>query len=163
MPAPIECVLERIADNVIAALQNVRTLNGYGHDLIVQEPDAVDGNAIQDQLCVLVKGNPTAESDGVPLNQSQWSQPFEASACRIRPESDVTPIRQLLARLAADVIKSLTQDVHRGGLAIDTIIGTPTFDYASASANSGVVTISFTVVYRTLFNDPFRSAHESYE
>jgi len=163
MGQPSQTILERIARNRLDALKGVRVHAGYTIDLIAERPDAVDGNPVRDGLAVLTMGQPTRQGEGVPVTLTGWDQPFEVACTRIRSQADESGMDVLLARLCGDVMRAVTADESCGGLAFDTWLDDPTFDYLGANANAGVVTVRFTVRYRTLFNDPFRSPHETYE
>jgi hypothetical protein len=154
-------VLERLTTNVVDTLRGVQTAAGYGCDLRVERPNPTLGNGQKDGLAVVIQGpTPTRTIDGVPLNLWEWRQEYEVVCFVSQSEQDETPIDTRLNRLWADVVKAITQDVNRGGLAIDTVIDDPEFDINGENANAGYVSAKFTVQYRTLYNDPFTSPHD---
>lgn len=161
MPQTTLPVVSRISDHVSDTLKGVRRVAGYTVDLSVEEPDATEGNRDRDGLAVVVAGSPEPVAEGVPVQFSGWAQPYEVVVTRIRSEASDTPVRNLLAAAAADVVRALAADVTRGGLAHDTTFGSPAFDYVGADANAGVVTVPVTVHHQTYYNNPFRSRYES--
>ena len=157
MPQTVTPVLSRITADVVSTLEQVNTTS-YSLNLHVTEPDAVTGTETKDGRCVVTLGGVTRVEEGVPLHFTKYVQAYDLT---IRSESNTTPISELLAIAAADVTRAIAADITRGGLAEDTIIEAPSFEYASKEANSGVVVVPISVHYQTYYNNPFRSRYES--
>lgn len=160
MPQTVTPVLSRITADVVSTLQDVDTTS-YSLTLHVTEPDAVTGTETKDGRCVVTLGGVTRVEEGVPQAMTKYIQSYDLTIVRIRSESNTTPISELLALAAADVTRAIAEDITRGGLAEDTIIEAPSFEYASKEANSGVVVVPVLVHYQTYYNNPFRSRYES--
>lgn len=158
--SPRPPVLELITQDVVDTLSEIVAANGASIDLIVERPSPATGNRIRDGLALVVQGpNPTKVVDGVPVQYTQWDQPYEVYLHSLQSSQDTTPVDARLNRMLADVMREIVRDRTRGGLAIWTEINDPEFDTLNVTANGGRVIATFTVTYRTMRDDPFTSPH----
>jgi hypothetical protein len=152
MPLP---VLEQIAENVEAALRQVRIINGYNCDASVIRR-SVAGDPQDDNVLIVTQGDPPKQDD-TPQDVMEWMQPFLVMCWVRESESSTIPIDRRLNLLCCDVEKAMMVDPHRGGLAIDTIPRVKM--YFTATDGSGeAIEYQFDVHYRTRLGDPFTRA-----
>ena len=145
-------ILERIRQNLVAAVGGISQANGYFTNPAVQELAA--SNSYTDQLIVLALGG--SELVKPPVQKIYWKQTFYA-VCYVLPDDSLAgsaaAVDPRLLYLFADVFKAVYVDRYRGQLAYDTVIQPPQFESNVAEAQFRVV-IPIHVLYRTSETDP---------
>ena len=152
-----EPVLERIAQDVQAALESVDEGTNYRHTLVVQRaPRKINPAHL---LAVLVQTE-TERHDGLTDDAAAgasgviyWRQNFDVMLFIVQSDQVATPIDTALNAVRADVEKAIMVDPTRGGLAHDTVIQPPTIFAADNNAYHGII-VSFSVQFGTRGNDP---------
>lgn len=152
-------VLERIVQNIVEALENVSTAAAADRSLTVERPKPSLGNRSRDALAVVTMSNPKLVGDpegGAAYLMAEWLQPFGIILTVVESEQSDVSIDERLNVLRSDVEKALLADPHRGGLAIDTLLGDAFYpEPESLNANVGEVWVLITVHYRTRYDDPY--------
>jgi hypothetical protein len=161
-------VVERITQNVIDTLAAHRSGDGSEYSVFseTQIPESP-----RDRQIIVAAGNPDTPDtkpewfkDGTACGTDEYVVTFGVIVYVIKPEAEEPELRQWLYLYAADVIKALGADLHRGtsvvtggGLALYTSFETPLL-YMDASPKA--VKVHVRVRYRTIQYDPFRALGE---
>lgn len=143
-------IIERITDNVVADLKKIRTANGYSFNAIVERVNEEDNQINRSRDGLIVVGHSVEPNDTAPQGHDEWLITYTLELTSVESESSAIPSDARLGRRLQDIVKAIMVDRHRGALALNTTVGTPSM---SADRRSGSLT--FTVHYRTLLNDPF--------
>lgn len=145
-------IVERIAEDVLRALQGVSRSAGYNVDLRPERFKAA-GNSVADNQVIVCQGDPPPQS-GSPQRQIDWMQPFVLLCYIIPRPGDRDPTDRRLNILRADVERAMMLDKSRGALAFDTI---PRLAVQINDVDTGVpgVLLQFDVHYRTKLGDPY--------
>lgn len=141
-------ILELIAQNILQTLNDISTGNGYSSNIVAERWTMK--NRIRDNLVVIQQLGPSKLQ--APHQHLAWLQPFELIGYTEEPEGSTTPLDQRANMMWSDIVRSLREDVTRGGYAIDTIIDEPD-PFEQTGPHVGIVT-RITVHYRHLENDP---------
>ncbi len=149
-------ILERIRQDVLAALRAVTKTNGYTFNCTA-DTRKQNGPEPRDLLLVLYQAN-TNTTDTPALRRNERFQRFSVDCYSIIGEQDAEVIDadERLNHLQADVEKALAADRTRGGLAIDTHIRDPELFTHLGDATEGV-TVNVDVHYRTNEDDPYKA------
>lgn len=146
---------EQITQNILSTLSTVTVENGYNQTLSV-EREKCRGNQPDHNRLVLHEMDPQPTPDAINMKMG-WLQPFELDCFVIVPEdqNDTIYPTALLNAIGADVIKALSVDIYRGGLAMDTKdFGWEDYESMDQSGIS-MRKITFTVHYRHALTDPY--------
>lgn len=146
-------ITERILANIVETLSQVRQASGYYNDLIV-EREQQDGNSPRDNLVVVMLGDPQP-SKVAPMGFDEFLMPVGILYYAIESQSSPVMISTRLQRGAADIRKALAQDLHRGGLAINTEMNVEKDDYFASASPYSVIVKPF-IRFRTLWNNPYK-------
>jgi len=155
-------IIERIAQDIQAAVAGITQAAGYNQDLVCKRPArlGLEGDVSPaDGVAVLVQDDPQpdeAHSNYGNPDRMAWLVTFEVDACVVPADADDTPIDTLLSRVRADIEKAVMADETRGGLAVWTKpLGSMRFAY---DAGLPGIAVQFQVLYRTPSTDPYTSA-----
>lgn len=143
--------VELISQNICDTLQQISVLTGHNTTPIVERQKR-SGNTPRDMLVVVHQGDPTPEETS--HGHSTWLQPYVISCFVIESETSNTPIDQRVNFIRCDVEKAIMADIHRGNLAMDTILTKPEMFDAKDGSFSGV-DVHLSVRYRTLRDNPY--------
>jgi hypothetical protein len=147
-------IAELIYQNVVDVLSRISTHAGYLNDLIVEEQRQGGTGPLRDGLVVVACGDPVPQPDA-PLMHDEFLLPVGLCAHVIEPEaSDPRVLRGRLGSVAADIRRALTEDLHRGGYAVNTEF--PDKDEFNLAGAPPTVIVWPHVRFRTLYNDPYR-------
>jgi hypothetical protein len=151
-------VVERITQNIVAALKEITTANGYTRDVRrVERVRAVPENP-EDMSILVYRDDPEPYPEKLPYEKSGYTQQYSIVFFVAESERSDVPIDQRLALFEADIIKALMKDPRRGGLTfIDSRhVGTALLPEPLGGCCGGTVYLD--VPYRTPRNDPYRIA-----
>jgi len=151
-------IIEIIAQNILDAINQITTANGFHQDLSAYRPRRNDfADVVPQNGTVLVVQSDEEDVEGA-YGTDEWRQSFVLMAMVIDSDK-ATPqetIDTKINTIRADVQKKLAEDVTRGGYAIDTINrGSALF--ADGPKFTGVA-IVVEIHYRTKNNDPYSKA-----
>jgi hypothetical protein len=146
-----DCVLERIAQNVLTTLQNVTTSNGYDYTI---SPERLKASTTESHLKAVLAQLPPDESDDAPIGTDQWKQSFSIVVYVMPTEDDTTPIDTYNNAVYAAIYKELMRDYTRGGLALNTIIK-PVVHMPPLDGSPPGIVFFFDVIYRHAIDNPF--------
>lgn len=137
-------IVEQIAANLLT------TLSGYGsyENAITFERSLREGHRPRD-LFAVIQGVNVAE-DTAPHNLKQWRWTWHVMVLAAPAEGSTTETQ--LHQAIADIAKALLVDPKRGGLAIDTYIGTPFYGPREAGEFDSMV-VPVDVQFRTSRDD----------
>lgn len=148
-----EPVIELIAENVLDAVNSVKTANGYFQSLTAKRPKKQDFSDYSpaDGIVLVVQSDPV-EVESSASGTRQWRVAFVCEAMVIDSDFDQPPVDTRMNRIASDLTKALLADHTRGGLAIDTTaMATTKFDDGAGSVG---IACPFEVHYRHKIDDP---------
>ncbi len=148
----VESIEERILQNIQEALEGVTQESGCYFTLTVEQEDRL-GNSPADGKVVIIAGDPIPQDDA-PVMHDEYLLPVGLQAFSIDSEDSDLPVRTRLARLASDIRKAITQDVHRGGIAVNTEF--PEKDDFQQAAAPHYVLVKPHIRYRTLYQNPYK-------
>jgi len=147
-------IIEYIAENIKDSIDLITTDNEFNQTLTAVRPKRRDfQDASWDDLTVLINQGPSAELESASMTK-EWAQQFLLMAIVVDSDDATDPIDTRLNQVRADIEKKLTEDLTRGGYAIDTEINESTPFIDDETALSGVAVL-ITVHYRTKDNDPY--------
>lgn len=146
-------ISERIVQEIVDTLSQVRQASGFFTDLIVERENQ-EGNSPRDNLVVVCLGDLQSQKIS-PMGFDEFLMPVGLIYYAIEPTDSAISISQRLQRGAADIRKALAADLHRGGLAINTEMNLHADDYF-ASASPYSVLIKPMIRFRTLWNNPYK-------
>ena len=146
-------VIENIAVNVYDAVNLITTGNGFNQTLTGYRPKRIDLSDITFKTGVVLIEQGDPEKLGAVNLATEWIQPFYLHVCILESDAIATTIDTAINKARSDIEKKLTEDVTRGGYAIDTEILAPT-KWQAAEGYSGI-TVNVSAKYRTLSNDPY--------
>lgn len=160
MPTLNQPVIERIAREVLSALQGAKQAAGCANDFTVQRwnllgntPEAAEV-AHGKVFAVMTQPPPTA----LPEDNyyKHWIQPFWIYLQVCPDEDNTEDFDSRLNSARADCERTLVNEENRtwGGLAIDTQVGTPSFFPVGRGYG---VRVEILVQYRHVFYDPCQS------
>ena len=151
-----EPVVELIAANIAAAINEITTGNGFNYTLSCHRAKHFDFlNKSWKDLDVIVKQlERTKASDENMI--SRWEQSVVIAAILLQPESSSTPIDIKNNRVAADIEKKLMTDPYRGGNADDTGVDS-VVPFKIATGQTGIW-MEITVYFGTVENNPYTKA-----
>lgn len=147
---------ERIVQAAEAALKTISQDNGYATDVaeVVRPRRTGEQFAPKDMGVALrvLSDEPTGQGETGPA--AAWRiLTLAVDVCVRLSERDERPMDQVLAIVAADVIKATMTDRTFGGLAMDTRIGQETY-YADSRGFEGVI-VELEIEYATAINDKY--------
>jgi hypothetical protein len=145
-------ILERIRQNLVAAIGQINQAAGFFTNPSVQE--IASANSDVDQMILVGLGESRLIKP--PLQHVYWKQTFWVLCYSLPPEGQVGSAAAVdpgLLYLFSDVFKAVYVDRTRGQLAYDTVIQPPQFEAITSEAQFRVA-IPIHVLYRTLENDP---------
>lgn len=149
-------LIDKIWDHYLLCLQGVSRAAGASCDLIVEEPEAAEGNRDRQYLAILETGDEPEEDDG-PQLLKQWLHAFRVKVSVYASESvEPSDLRQMGRSVACDIEKALTgndnyQDSTIG--LIDTTATGSTVSIDSAETHKAEVVCNFTANYRHAWSD----------
>lgn len=115
---------ENIIANVVTALGNVTTGNGYNNTLVSVQRFQQDGLSIASVPCAVVNFDQERKTVG-PLDRVTCTLDIGIDVWAVHDPASVSgSTATLIDSLAADVEKAVMQDTSRGGLARDCYIET---------------------------------------
>ncbi len=145
-------ILEKIAVNLLAAINEITTDNGWNQTLTAKRPKRInlDDEITEDLTAIIQQENPVK---GQETNSTiEWHQPFAIQTIVIDSDAATTPIDTRLNTIRADVEKKVGEDITRGGYARDQRIMDPViFDGPKFTG----IAVNIVVIYRTLYGDPY--------
>lgn len=148
-------ILEQLRQDIIDTLKGIQTVAGYSDDVTVEAVDAEENAYTRWRDGLIVVYEDDAEQDESPLGAEAWFQTFCVTCFVIeRGDAGATPLERRLNLIAADVVKALSIDRQRGGLAIWTEFPPPAM--SNERGQRGFVRIFARIRYRTLLGDPYR-------
>jgi len=156
-------ILNQIVDNLKTALAAISTGSGYETTVeSVYEPLTVEGYSKPPMLSYQIQLTLTDPERNEEMDlvgnppRIGWNQPMEMFLIYRPSDAATTPIRTVLNKFWADVIKATYLDPQRGGLALNTEITAPTW---FLNEDDGIVGISCEVViqYRHKENNPYEN------
>lgn len=140
-------IIDRITDNLVAALASVSRGGGYSVDLLVKEPDHV-ADAVGDAVCVVEDTDFTFE-DSPPLMMDGIYQNYEFTIY-VRG-GDERNFKRLARQYYSDARRAVMLDESRGGLARwSKVTGGRNFNDGAVRG----ITVTYQVYYRTLLDKP---------
>ena len=149
-----EPVIELIAENIFAAINEIKVVNGFSCDLTAVRPKMIDFSDVTPRdgtVLIYQEDEDRAENEGTLTNE--WNQTFNIVSLVLQSDKSQTPMDIKINRVRADIQKKLMEDDSRGGLAITTILGPSTI----FNAGEGFAGISITIIvnYRVSETDPY--------
>lgn len=163
-------VLERITQNIIDTLATIMKENGYSVDAKVKKINPGVGDSTFDGQILVALGDLKIEGDR-PETSNQFRQEFliccDVKLSELAGDPDLERLRTLRR---AEIEWALTTEAFssgdrpnqtRGGLAEDTILTGITLPAIDPSSHETFAVLHFEVLYRTQFNNPFKSTHEA--
>lgn len=151
-----EAIVELITKDIVTSLSAVQRAGGWANDFTVRRPNPALGNARINGLVVVVM----LDADRVDVEDEDnafmyWRQSYSA-VCHVRePEASSVVIDARMASMAAEVIKKLMEAPRRGEYAFDTVVTGIITNSEALHASAGEIAVSFDVVYRHAYADPF--------
>ncbi len=153
-----EPIIEQIAVNVVAAINQITGANGFNQTLKATRPIRLgfeDGEGQKDLTVLVVQRDPEEDpessTEGNPAAKA-WMQPFLCIAYVIDSDSSTTPIDTRKNRIRSDIEKKLREDPERGGNAWDTQIRAPESFNLGPSATG--ISVVVEVFYKTSEDNP---------
>ena len=156
-------VNERITQNVVDTLKEIRKINGYATDAVVERIKKGGNAPTAGQYLIVVKQLAPVKVPEESIGQDWWEQPY-AIDCYINPAEDLTePPDKAMNIFRADVEKALTyqeSSFNRGGLAQQTIVKSPAY-FTFPNMQRFVVEVNISVRFATEKNNPYKSPYSN--
>lgn len=155
-PAEFIPASEQIVDYLVDLLAGITLDNGYSMDVRVERHDEAGnakGAANGQGMIVVREEAAVREFASTPITLDGYRMTV-GIICFVKNKRATSgdPSGRVLARVTADVIRRLDTDYQLGGLAVNTVIGTPSnVDRGKIPA----VEIPLAVLFWTKRNDPF--------
>lgn len=144
-------IVEKIAQNIEAAINLVTVANGFNQILTAVRSRRVDFSDVtpSDGIVLLVMGG-EEQPEGV-IGCQEWIQGFELVCFVLDSDRSTDAIDIRKNKVRADLQKKLKADPSRGGLAIDT-------ELAPSSQFEDGIAVGIKVYYRVDMYDPYELA-----
>ncbi len=151
-------ILEQIVADIVTALADVTTDNGYHYDLDVERPLPAGGNNFTDMKAIVALGQVTP-ADTV-FGYDTWTQRVLVRYC-VENTNESTSIDVKMIVVGMDIAHRLCKDKssrQRSSLAIDTkFIGITPFP-REMNSNHAEADAEFEVMYRTAYGKPYSAS-----
>ena len=148
-------VVELIAVDMLAALNEIRVANGYYQDLTAIRPRRVDySQDITAEATVILEQMDPTLAETLTSNTRDWQQPFLVQVIALDID-DGGAIDTRINYYRSDIEKKLATDITRGGNAYRQEFGAITYFAGEGFAGVAIVV---DVWYRTEYDDPYTAA-----
>jgi hypothetical protein len=146
-------IIEQIRLNVLTTLQGLVT--AHTASIIIEPARFGLPDGLVDKALVLLQGETAEQPDEIESHKG-WATTFEIY-CIARPDdSTTTPIDSALNELRSQVEQALLADTSRGGLAIDTVVKSPSYYVHPKGAFMAVIATA-EVLWRHAYYNPYSS------
>lgn len=155
-------VIELIAENLAAAINEITAANRYNYDLRAVRPKridysdpenpTIDGGAFEDGMVLIEQTTEDPVEEGAQCAQT-WDQTFVLQAFVLNSDFDNSPRDTKINKVRADIQKKIMADVRRGGNALNTTLGSSVI-YDAGEGFAGIA-IEIVVHYRVKYDDPY--------
>src|SRR3972149_2606913 len=111
-----EPVIELIAENIFAAINEIKVVNGFSCDLTAVRPKMIDFSDVTPRdgtVLIYQEDEDRAENEGTLTNE--WNQTFNIVSLVLQSDKSQTPMDIKINRVRADIQKKLMEDDSRGG------------------------------------------------
>jgi len=163
MPEPI---VERIAEWLLAALQEITTAGGYHYGLKVSRNEVLYGmDETVGDLTVFIEDDEAVEAKKPTLTHRFKLQPFMVSTYLIASAEPAVPVDQRKNRIIADIEKRLGLEIAAnpgpdrmcGGLAYWIEVGNAQI-WIDRVRQATVVALPVSISYKVLITNPYAQA-----
>ncbi len=151
-------IVERIAQAVATQLATITAANGYDNTVsdVIRPRRTGENYKPLDKNVVLMQQDAERDTENVAAGYPAgyaWKQSFTVDGIVRQSESSTLPMDQVLNSFVADIQKAIMEDVHWGGLAMDTEL--TSVEYPEPAQGFEGATIWFDVTLRVKENDPY--------
>jgi len=143
-------IRENIFLDIVSTLEDISKDNGYNNDIESVQRWRQKGNSLAKVPCIVVNAGPEDKKpEPNPLTTCELSIFIDVW---IRDDSDATD--SVLNSLFGDIETALTEDITRGGYAVETqILSAIPFESIEGQSYAGLI-IELKIIYRHEQTDP---------